>query len=83
MAEGMEKEYFRIMEESRSRRYVPKAVRETVWARDGGRCVECDSDNNLQFDHIIPHSKGGSNTENNIQILCQNCNLKKSDRIGI
>jgi 5-methylcytosine-specific restriction endonuclease McrA len=35
----------------------------------------------LEFDHVIPHAKGGSNTDNNIQLLCRGCNLKKSDRI--
>jgi len=35
----------------------------------------------LQYDHIIPVSKGGSNTAKNIQILCKHFNLKKSNKI--
>ena len=35
----------------------------------------------LEYDHIIPVSKGGSNTAANIQLLCRRCNGKKSDKI--
>jgi hypothetical protein len=64
-----------------SRTPVPEAVRTEVWRRDGGACVECGSKQNLQFDHIIPVSRGGATSARNLQLLCQNCNQKKSDRI--
>jgi 5-methylcytosine-specific restriction endonuclease McrA len=35
----------------------------------------------LEFDHIIPVAKGGSNAETNVQLLCRRCNGKKSDMI--
>lgn len=60
---------------------IPKRVQREVWRRDGGRCVECGSRKNLEFDHIIPISKGGSNTARNIQLLCEECNRKKSNKI--
>ena len=53
-----------------------------VWRRDEGKCVECGSNENLEFDHIIPHSKGGANTYRNIQLLCEYCNRSKSAKIG-
>ncbi|MBN2080776.1 HNH endonuclease [bacterium] len=59
-----------------------KAVQLLVWKCDGGRCVECGSKENLEYDHIIPVSKGGANTARNIQLLCQSCNRKKSNKIG-
>ena len=62
-------------------RHIPDDVKTRVWQNCGGRCVECGSQEYLEFDHIIPHSKGGSNAEANLQILCRNCNLKKSDHI--
>mgnify|MGYP000120482121 CR=1 FL=1 len=59
-----------------------KEVKDKVWNRDGGKCVECGSNEKLEFDHIIPFSKGGSNTYRNIQLLCEECNRKKSNQIG-
>jgi len=58
-------------------RVISKDVRYRVWARDGGRCVQCGSTKDLQFDHIIPYSFGGSNDYANIQLLCGECNRLK------
>ncbi|MBU6328006.1 MAG: HNH endonuclease, partial [Verrucomicrobia bacterium] len=63
------------------RRLVSKETRNAVWIRDGGQCVECGSCDYIEFDHIIPVAKGGSNTLNNIQLLCRRCNGAKGDRI--
>jgi len=66
-------------------RHIPQEVKDAVWDRDGGRCVKCRKRGfgaKIHFDHIIPFSKGGSNTVENIEILCQECNLKKSNKIG-
>lgn len=52
-----------------------------VWARDGGRCRNCGATTNLQFDHIIPRAWGGSGTADNVELLCQECNLQKSARL--
>jgi hypothetical protein len=62
---------------------IPEHVKLLVWARDGGSCVYCGSKQSLHFDHIIPISKGGDNSSANVQILCQACNLKKSDKIAV
>ncbi len=48
-----------------------------IWTRDGGRCCNCGSTKNLHFDHIIPRALGGSGTADNVELLCQDCNLKK------
>ncbi len=62
-------------------RHISNKVRSQVWARDNGQCVYCNSSEDLQFDHIIPFSKGGSNAAENLQILCKICNQNKSDKI--
>jgi len=56
---------------------IPSDVKIAVWRRDGGKCVKCGSEVELEFDHIIPVSKGGSSTFRNVQILCKKCNRKK------
>ena len=63
--------------QSRRRHTISDDVKLFVWQRDNGRCVKCGSNKNLEFDHIIPISKGGSNTKRNIQLLCENCNRTK------
>lgn len=57
---------------------IPREVQEEVYERDEGKCVYCESKRNLEFDHIIPLAKGGSDTVRNLQILCQKCNRQKS-----
>ena len=61
---------------------IPRDVVDAVWIRDKGRCVYCGSTDNLQLDHIIPFSKGGATTVENLQLLCQKCNIRKSNHIG-
>ncbi|WP_062543607.1 DNA translocase FtsK [Rufibacter tibetensis] len=61
---------------------IPQAVQDLVWNRDKGQCVNCGSKEKLEFDHIIPFSKGGSNTYRNLQLLCEKCNRQKSNKIG-
>jgi len=61
---------------------IPDDVQIFVWNRDGGECVKCGSNENLAYDHIIPFSRGGSNSKRNLQILCDTCNSKKSNKIG-
>jgi hypothetical protein len=61
---------------------IPREIVDAVYKRDGGRCVFCGSTQNLQLDHIIPFSKGGATTLDNMQLLCQKCNIEKSNKIG-
>ena len=69
-------------EEKVKRPSIPQNIKDKVWNRDGGKCVQCGSNENIEFDHIIPFSKGGSSTYRNLQILCQKCNRSKSSKIG-
>lgn len=64
---------------------IPASVRVRVHDRDSFRCVYCgrspatDIGLKLHVDHKIPFSKGGKTTIDNLQTLCQKCNLGKSD----
>lgn len=64
---------------------VPRGMRHEVFKRDNYTCVECGATKKdgatLHIDHIIPVSKGGSDELSNLQTLCSDCNLNKSDII--
>lgn len=68
--------------EGMRRGFIPEDVRLLVWERDAGQCTRCGSRNELQFDHIIPFSLGGSSTPDNLQILCGSCNRAKSNSVA-
>jgi len=63
-------------------RKIPEDVKIYVWRRDEGECKKCSSREKLEYDHIIPVTKGGSNTARNIELLCEKCNREKSANIG-
>lgn len=50
---------------------------DALCARYGNRCLRCGSDGPLTIDHVIPLSRGGKNTIDNIQPLCHKCNSSK------
>ncbi len=58
---------------------IPEGVRIEVWRRDSGKCAICGSREKLEYDHIVPISKGGSNTARNIELLCEKHNRSKSN----
>jgi hypothetical protein len=60
---------------------IPESVRIEVWRRDNGKCARCGSRENLEYDHIVPISRGGSNTARNIELLCEKCNRSKSNNV--
>ncbi|MGD7007613.1 HNH endonuclease [Metabacillus sp. 84] len=60
-------------------------------SRDGNRCYLCNDEVDLQCDknskkaptieHVIPVSKGGTHTWNNVKLACRDCNVLKSDKL--
>ena len=42
--------------------------------------VDIEAGQRIEFDHVLPYSKGGSSTDGNIQVLCMDCNRRKRDR---
>ncbi len=58
-----------------------KITRRAVFARDGWTCQYCGSRSNLTVDHVIPRSKGGGSTWENIVASCAPCNRRKGDQL--
>ena len=69
----------------RRRTHIPRGMRHEVFKRDNYTCCECGARKSdgatLHIDHKIPVSKGGSDELDNLQTLCSDCNLNKSDVI--
>ncbi len=56
---------------------VSKAKRNRVFDLFGNQCLSCNSYDDVCIDHVIPLSKGGNNTTDNMQPLCRSCNSLK------
>lgn len=56
-------------------------VRKRILEKFKYKCNHCGAVDKLEVDHIIPLSKGGRHDEDNMQILCKTCNLKKRNHI--
>ena len=77
------------------KRTIPQDLKDLVWKRDGGVCQanwridgsldkntneRCDSNEWLEFDHIVPFSEGGKTVYRNLQLLCRKHNRMKGAR---
>jgi len=68
-------------------KYIPSWTKKAVFFRDRGRCVHClrdlsgllSTDRDIHYDHMVPLNLWGVNDPCNLQLLCQECNLTKSD----
>lgn len=67
-----------------SRDWISDGIRFDVFERDGFRCVYCGRGARdgveLQLDHVIPHSRGGSDDPDNLCTACDTCNRGKTDK---
>jgi len=54
-------------------------TRKAVFARDGGHCVYCGAAA-TSIDHVVPRSRGGTHTWDNVVAACGRCNHAKGDR---
>lgn len=57
----------------------PAFTRFNLFLRDEFSCQYCGDRGDLTFDHVIPRSKGGLTTWENVVAACSRCNLRKSD----
>ncbi|MEA2199110.1 MAG: hypothetical protein QOJ25_3161 [Solirubrobacteraceae bacterium] len=58
-----------------------KITRRAVFARDDWTCQYCGARSNLTVDHVIPRSKGGASSWDNIVASCAPCNLRKGSAL--
>lgn len=59
---------------------VPPVTRRELLRRDKHTCQYCGSTKKLTLDHVIPRSKGGKHSWDNIVVACESCNSRKGDR---
>ena len=59
----------------------PAFTRFNVFLRDRFTCQYCGAREDLTFDHVVPRSKGGLTTWENVVAACSCCNLRKGDRL--
>jgi 5-methylcytosine-specific restriction endonuclease McrA len=69
--------YVRIPRDTHRR----KITRRAVFARDEWTCQYCGSRSNLTVDHVIPKSKGGGSSWDNIVASCAPCNRRKGNAL--
>jgi 5-methylcytosine-specific restriction endonuclease McrA len=60
---------------------IPAFTRFNVFLRDRFTCQYCGAKEDLTFDHVIPRSKGGMTTWENVVTACSPCNLRKGDKL--
>jgi len=57
-----------------------------VVRRDNSTCQSCKKilvDKEIEIDHIIPYSRGGSSDESNFRVTCLECNRKKGKKVDL
>ena len=59
----------------------PAFTRFNLFLRDRFNCQYCGEASDLTFDHLLPRSKGGLTTWDNVVTACSKCNLKKSNHL--
>lgn len=56
---------------------------ERIIERDECKCVRCGSVELLQLEHLMPISRGGANSIDNVCLMCQDCNFSKGPRMPL
>ena len=73
---------------SHNARYIPNAVKQAVWERDGGQCTftsetghRCPAREFIEFDHVEPVARGGIATIQNLRLRCRAHNQYEAERV--
>ena len=74
----------RLVEYAKVPYRTQQVSRKNIFLRDGYRCMYCGvkkrTGGELELEHIIPKSRGGRNTWENLVASCRECNRRKNDR---
>ncbi len=73
----------RIVKSNKKFGWDKSNIKSTLYLKQKGICTGCKDffvEGNLSKDHIIPSAKGGTDEENNLQLLCRSCNSIKGKR---
>lgn len=73
--------YGYVLQKVVRRTKIPDRVRSEVYEADDWKCVVCGTHENLELDHIMPVSKGGSDERANLQTMCAYHNRRKGNRV--
>lgn len=60
---------------------ISRTQRKRILERDGYKCQSCGATDHLCLDHILPVSRGGDSSDENLQVLCSGCNTKKGNKL--
>lgn len=60
---------------------IQKPTRTLIYQRDDHTCQYCGSQKKLTVDHVIPRSRGGQDTWENMVVACSPCNVKKGNTL--
>ena len=60
---------------------IQKPTRALIYQRDDNTCQYCGSQKKLTVDHVIPRSRGGQDTWENMVVACSSCNTKKGNTL--
>ena len=55
--------------------------RAMIYKRDNNKCQYCGVTRSLTIDHVIPRSRGGGDTWDNLVVACSSCNVKKGNKL--
>jgi hypothetical protein len=73
---------------SNNPRYIPNAVKQAVWKRDGGRCTfvsesghQCEARTLIEYDHVDPVARGGYATVERIRLRCRAHNQYEAEHL--
>jgi 5-methylcytosine-specific restriction endonuclease McrA len=82
----------RVAQHRAEKKTIARPLRRSVLERDGGKCVYCGrahmqytppesaKDAVMSMDHVIPESRGGTDSDRNLVCACVGCNMAKADR---